>query len=235
MFDYFLKPEILANPRGKVLDADIICPQAFGRNTWADEEVAEQLSLLFGGREGSDLTDLERFYRLENAGFRPGSVNEHLARQCHKFAALRNKLDRPFFIIGQWEVLYALFKAEPKWYETHQGSVIAIWPPEDGSYLATRGMLQEAKKVASDFVGPEPKILIVSQAMHLARCARLAEKIFGKRNVIVPCPGADLYDPESVQPWTRDRRGFLGWEIKARIFEELPGWARAIVRKLIQK
>jgi hypothetical protein len=232
MFDYFLKPEVLTRSRGNIDKEAIICPQAFGRNTWTDEEVSQKLQALFqkGLSAEQKLNDLARFKRLDSVDFDPGKVNHQLAETCYRLSYEEGNT-LPQFIIGQWEVLYAVYKIDPKWYELFWSFHQAIWPPEDGSYLTTRGLLKSISKKIPSYKG----VIVVGQAVHLARCARLADKIFGKERIIVPRPPIPLYDPQSVQSWTQNQESFLGWETKARIFEELPGFLRGIIRKFIQK
>lgn len=229
LLDYFLKPDILARPRGNTIDAKIICPQAFGRNTWTNKEAAGRLQDL----NLKEIDDIARFNFLEKAGFDPGSVNRNLAEQCFQLSTAGNPSRfRP--IVGQWEVLYAVWKSYPDWYECNNSFHQALWPPTDRMhpYLSTRELLQGVDTVLHYW--PE-KIAIVAQSIHLGRCVRLADKIFGKRQIIVPQPGTPLYDSRSVQPWTRNQRSFLAWERGMRLFEELPAPARTIVRKLIQR
>ena len=231
MFDYFFRPGVLVRQRGSMHHDDVICPQAFGRNTWTDEEVAGKLSDLFqeGPAAWQKLDDLARFRKLESVGFDPGEVNRQLAKYCYELSYRDNTL--PQTIVGQWEVLYAVYQINPLWYINIWCNHHAIWPPVDGNYLSTRGLLEEVfEKISS-----RKRVRLVAQSVHLARCVRLADKIFGQERVVVPGSSLPLYDWQSVQPWTRDQASFFTYEKKARALEELPGFLRNIIRKVIQK
>lgn len=235
MFDYFLRPEKVSIFAREipVTDDTIIVPCAFGRNTWDDAEVSQQLLIIMMGAE-EKLSDIEMFKRLMAEGFDAGSVNRALASICYQLAGNPNSLvgymDRyhPCRIVGQWEVMYELWLQQPDWYERNSGFFLfTIWPDPQGEYLSTRGLLEACSYYRED-------IILIAQAVHMARCLRVADQVFGHDSVS-KASGAmpNLYDEASVQPWTRNQTSFVAWEKKARIFEELPSWLRSLVRRFL--
>lgn len=229
MLEYYLNPEIPVFREGQITSNTIICPLAFGRNTWDDAEVLKRF-LGFRMRSVAPLTDFEMFRLLRNRNFDPGIVNQELAETCFRWASHKQEGNMaPYMVYGQWEVMYALHQAHTEWYEKFclNGAFLrAIWP--EATYLSTRDVLDQINSVGR-------QIAIVAQEFHLARCLRLADAMFGRSRVIAGIPGSDQYDPSSVQPHTRNRENFLAQEKKARIFDAAPASLRWVVRKLIDK
>lgn len=199
-------------------EADFICPQAFGRNTYSDKNVGATINT---ARENNSGSDIATFKWLQLMGFNPGRPNRILAFHCIRFA----KGGRPVRpVIGQWEVLYAMWLYEPDWYAKHEDIFVSIWPPIQG-YLGTRGMMLIVKDITETRGLYAP--LLVAHPEHIQRCFFIARKIFSKPIVIDPRnayvnPG--WFDEGSVQRWTKSPNCWLFYEICTRIHHRLHGW-----------
>lgn len=212
--------------------ADFICPQAFGRNTYSDEDVGMYLAAL---REAAKGDQIAVFQELHARGFDPGEPNRMLALRCIELAKTpevffdQDQEGRPRYtelrpVIGQWEVLYAMWRYEPGWYRANEAVFLPIWPPVQG-YMGTRGMLLAVKEVADSNGLDMPAI--VAHPEHLPRSFFLARKVFGERVVADRRPvryETQCFDPRSVQKWTRDPGAWLRYEMLARIHHRLHGW-----------
>ena len=136
-----------------------------------------------------------------------GPTNEQLAKAVRAFAA-KHKVP----VYAQQEVAQ---------YLTGVPNVTSIDPVvgPDGKivYLSTAGVADQAKqKGATGTVG------VVGFADHVGRCLLTTEKVFGeKAGVTAGIPkGITLpstYDPQSGQPWTRDRKSYLQTDLVGRL------------------
>lgn len=207
----------LAAKDSTVQGADFICPQSFGRNMYSDKNVG---SIIDTARENSG-SDIATFKWLRSMGFNPGRPNEILAIRCTRFT----KEGFPVrSVIGQWEVLYAMWLFEPDWYQKHQNMLVPIWPPSVG-YLGTRGMMLAVKDIAEAHGLCTP--LLVAHPEHIQRCFFIARKIFSKSIAIDSgntYTGPEWFDENSVQSWTRSPNHWLFYELLTRIHHRLYGW-----------
>ncbi|MBI2439239.1 MAG: hypothetical protein HYV45_01400 [Candidatus Moranbacteria bacterium] len=220
---WFLPESFWKTHRAYASEADFICPQAFGRNTYSDKEVGTVVNSII------DLSDnvVDRFVRLGARGFDPGHPNKILALRSIRFA----KLIHPFFdntdtirpVIGQWEVLYAMWLYEPDWYAKHQNLLTPIWPPII-DYLTTHGVFRIAKDIADGHGLKKP--LLIAHPEHIQRCFFIARKIFGKPVAIDVAHASDSewFDKASVQKWTRSPSYWLPYEMLARIHHRFHSW-----------
>ena len=220
---------LIPGPQGKIADADFVCPQAFGRNTWTDKEISGAMAKLFRGIDSSKEQD-QAMDRLAKINFDPGIVNISLAKGCYHLARRLKENGKNPWIIGQWEVIFALATADEEmasWYKENREFIVAIWPPLSGEYLNTRGMLFIAKEIARKHRLRYP--IVVAHREHLARCVLLAEMIFGKANVaLLPTllPECQpFFDPNSVHPQTTAKWTWRWYEFRARWHHFLKGWA----------
>ena len=206
----FLPESIWRANRGCAMDAGFICPQAFGRNTYSDKTVGP---IIWDARyqSGSDITT---FKWLKSIGFNPGHPNVMLGKRCIELATLTKSYMttiRP--VIGQWEVMYSMWKENPDWYEKQQANLVAIWPPYQ-SYLGTRDMLRAIEQVALTRGLKDP--LIVAHPEHLPRCFFLARKIFGAQSVAIDggtIADEEWFDRHSTQWQTRSACAWLLYEL----------------------
>lgn len=226
----FLPKSFSRRKQGYDSEADFICPQGFGRNTYSDKRV---VAIVGTARENFG-NDIATFEWLRSKGFDPGRPNRRLANHCITLtrpippffddAGVVQEYPLVYPVIGQWEVLYAMWAYEPDWYMKHRDEFTAIWPwpsPEDS--LSTHGMLRIAKDIAEGHGLHTP--LIVAHPEHIQRCFFIAQKMFGK---LVSTnnneTASEWFDRRSVQRWTRGPKVWLLYEMLARLHHRLHGW-----------
>gem|GEM_PF-687951 len=138
----------------------------------------------------------------------PGPVNEALARAAADFVA-----EHPVPVVAQQEVAQLLE-------ELGVDDVVSVGPDvaADGSvtYLSTAGVVDKGLRLAAE-AGVEPGVAgLVCFADHAVRCQMTT--VAAGLNGAVPA-GVSLprdYDPESGQPWTRDRVTYVATDLLAR-------------------
>lgn len=200
----YLLPFLPAMPRiGNVEQADCIFVQAFGRGSWIDAVLGQILANVLIAAKGDDSSALNI---LRMRGFKPGESNFALARHAMR---LHERYKIP--IIAQWEVVCAIFILDPAWYWERQKEIDAIWPPTEG-YFSTYHvkMASREKMLARGKCRP-------LEVSHPAMISRAVPTIW-KLGVAPIAEGVSLFnfrshelwvwDPNSVQPWTR---GFRNW------------------------
>lgn len=147
---------------------------------------------------------------MANANRVPGPVNEALADIA---VALHGETKAAVY--AQWEV------AEPAAARLPSGSVIPIHPGRDALgepvYLSTGGVLEEiARRIDPATLGP---VGIVAFADHMYRCVATARRLgfdaYAPEGVAMPRG----YDPQSGQPWCRDRLAYLLHDLMIRLTE----------------
>ena len=152
---------------------------------------------------------------LANGNRTPGPVNQSLAD-----IAARLQLETGVRVIAQWEIAEAIGPRVPA------SSLLSIFPARDARaepiYLSTQGVLDEIKRIE----GHEPalgKVGIVAFSDHLYRCVSLSRRLgldaYGLAEIKMP----SQYDPESGQPWCRNRIAYLLHDIMSRIEVRLLG------------
>lgn len=102
--------------------------QTFGRNRLANSELGRTLWKL---RVEAKMDDMNSFVLLRYQDFDPGSANRALAKIAMRFS---ERYGIP--IIAQWEVAFAIFEMDIRWYMAHWYAIDAVWPLEEG-YFAT--------------------------------------------------------------------------------------------------
>jgi hypothetical protein len=223
LFDrLFLPQPFQTSWRPRISDGDFISPQAFGRNTFTDEEVGMAIGVIRDARDGQTIAT---FRELQSRGFEPGNVNITLGIRCLELAQRDWWANHgPCPVVGQWEVLYVMWLYDPTWYEKNQNILIPIWPPLKG-YLGTRGMLLAVKEIAEarDLNNP----VLLAHPEHLQRAFFIACKIFGKPVAVDTDLEESLnhnFDERSVQKWTRGPWAWLRYEMMARFRHRLNHW-----------
>ncbi|MBP5993803.1 MAG: hypothetical protein KA731_02740 [Candidatus Moranbacteria bacterium] len=208
----------LAIKDSTVQEADFICPQGFGRNMYSDKNVGA----IVGTARKNAGNDIAAFEWLQLMGFNPGRPNKMLALYCIRLSKKEPSSACP--VIGQWEVLYAMWLYEPDWYQKYQDIFIPIWPPRVG-YLGTRGMMLVVKDIAGGRNLHAP--LLVAHPEHIQRCFFIARKIFGElvaADYSDGKTGSDWFDEGSVQRWTRGPNIWIAYEMLVRTHHRLQGW-----------
>lgn len=234
LHSWFL-PESFCRAIGKAYSdqVDFICPQAFGRNTFSNDDVGAIVNTAH--KKLCDSHDIDTFEWLKSRNFDPGRPNRILALRCIRLAkALKSSIWGTYChripplitpVIGQWEVLCAMWLSEPDWYMEHQEILTPIWPPAQG-YLGTRDMLLIVKKLADTCELKTP--LLAAHPEHIKRCFFIARKIFGIAAIDIGTwegnSHEEWFDPGSVQKWTRSPSRWLWYEMLVRIHHRIHGW-----------
>lgn len=230
---------------------DFITPQAFGRNSYPEEGSllrwrnkrrrlqgnlpVESIQRVAEIRNQCN-SDIEAFEKLKGEGFDPGEPNRILAELCWKailgggisfdeegsLVVKQGGKNKP--VIGQWEVMYAMWLRNSGAYSqcslSHQA--LAIWPSKDG-YLGTQGLLLEVKRIVDQRGLFSP--CVVAHPEHIQRVYFLARKIFGKPVAEMTGVISDLwFDSKSVQLWTRGKWRWLFYEMLTRMHHRYYKW-----------
>jgi len=141
----------------------------------------------------------------ENGNREPGPVNEALAEAA---VSLHRATGAPIF--AQWEIAAAIgARAAP---------VAAIYPGRDERaepvYLSTGGVVEEIARL-----GAEGPVGVVAFADHLHRAVMTSRRhgfdAYAPEGMAMPA----AYDPESGQPWCRNRAAYLLHDIMIRVTE----------------
>ena len=128
LFICYLLPFLPCCPKiGELIEADDILVQAFGRNLFDDESLGKVISRLLQRAKSLG----EAFALLTYEGFDPGKPNMALAKKAIRLA---KQFRIP--IIAQWEVVFAIWQLDRRWFFDNQSQIDCIWPPELG-YFAT--------------------------------------------------------------------------------------------------
>ena len=181
-------------PLGEVATTPLL---AYRTPTTPADDIDSVVVFAFGNRIAADGT-------LE-----PGPVNQQLADTTAAFVA-----DHPVPVFAQWEVARFLVAAGVP-------DVTSIEPTTgpDGQvvYLSTRGVADAivAEAEASSLVLGTTGVICFAD--HEGRCLLTADAagIDGTAIEGVALPSA--YDPESGQPWTRDRVSYLVTDLSGRL------------------
>jgi hypothetical protein len=200
---------------GGLIGTDCIWGQAFGRNTFSDEELGVVINAI-RSRVGMD--DVRTMVMLRHQGCDPGASNKALARHIHSISdRSRSTLRRPVPMMVQWEIAYALYLEHPDWYRENQQHIDCIWPPATG-YFSTWHVQEQALQMMRKRGLNRP--LEVAHPAMLVRAQMTSWKI-GVRPFVqaVDAEIADrnnlwVWDEASIQPWTRN---FQAWKKRETI------------------
>jgi hypothetical protein len=143
--------------------------------------------------------------------YEPGRTNEALADFIVPFAR------RNVPVFAQWEVADAL---------NGRGVIV----PEtrvarpDKTYLGTSGVVEQ---FVDSGLHEFRSIVLVAHRHHAFRCREITSTIFRKRAIstaiLVPDRLPDVYDVDSVQPWTRSLTAWVSYEVATRFHSRLQG------------
>lgn len=207
---------------------DYICALAFGRNTFPNKDIGTVYAL-----HRAYSTNIAMFRYLDLRNFDPGHPNTLLAQRCirlveNDYACIdivgsgqNFIIARP--IIGSWEILFAMYRERPDWYQKYQKFLFPIWPINERN-PTTRDALEITKNIANQHKVHSP--LIIAHPEHVQRCFFVARKIYGKSIAIDHDwnTGQEWFDKQSVQPRTRTPKAWFIYELCARIHHRLRGW-----------
>lgn len=211
VFDRLFLPESFINAE-KAQTYNFIVANGFGRNSFTDEEA----STIIRRKRDKFGDDITMFEWLQTENFDPGSPNKLLASESLKQSGAFS-----IPVIGQWEIMYELWREYPDRYNRCIDALFTIWPPKEG-YLSTRGFMLEAKRVAEVRRLRIP--CVTAHPEHIQRCYFLARKIFGSAISKSLSITSGWFDKQSVQKWTRGKWSWLTYELMVRIHHRLHGW-----------
>lgn len=140
----------------------------------------------------------------------PGPVNEALAASTR---ALRKK--HPGIpIYAQTEIAQVLTDAGVPGVT----SIDPVTGPDGQTvYLSTAGVVAQAQDKAAAAGVDLGTVAVVAFGDHLGRSLRTTEAAGLDAGVAKGVRLPTTYDPQSAQPWTRDRRTYLGTDLVARV------------------
>ena len=144
--------------------------------------------------------------------YHPGKTNEALADVIGPYA------EKGLPVFAQWEVAEAL-RARQKAELCH-----CVARP-DKEYLGTSGVVRQ---FLSEGLGKYKAVILVAHRHHAFRCQRIAAKVFaaeeGTADIRILIPSLpDVYDPDSVQPWTRSLEDWVRYEVGNRFHNRFQG------------
>ena len=188
---------------------DVTLTQAFGRNSITDAELPEQVVQ----RRATAASDEAAFVSLSRDDFDPGESNYSLAEEAStQLQDPTRNLDQ----IMQWEVAYALWETEPEVFHAYRPAIHVVWPTSD--FYPTHEV-----KADSIAVMKEKGLFNPYEFAHPDMMIRAAA-ILSKQGVQADVLPRDIpYDPDSAQPWTRDRSAWMPREFAARAEHLLRG------------
>lgn len=139
----------------------------------------------------------------------PGPVNEEMAALVTAFVA-----ERPVPVYAQWEVADLLLAAGVP-------DVISIGREIDAdgnvTYLSTAGVADKAVALAAEAGTDLGHVGVIGFADHAVRCVLTSRAAGMTADVPAGVTLPTEYDPESGQPWTRNRLDYLSVDIPARL------------------
>ncbi len=166
--------------------------------TVAASEVDALVVYAFGNRMAAD------------GSLSPGPMNDALAAVTASFVE-----SNPVPVYAQWEIADLLVAAGVP-------DVISIGRQVDAdgnvTYLNTAGVAEQAVALAATGGRPLGRVGVIGFSDHAVRCVLTSRKA-GMAEAAVP-EGVALpseYDPESGQPWTRNRLDYLSVDLPARL------------------
>ncbi len=153
--------------------------------------------------------------RIDKAGNRhPGPMNEQIADLIVKLYK-----QNPLHVYAQWEIAQCIGDRIPK------DKVTAIFPKisktGDVIYLSTIDVAEEIIKDIGRGKVDSKTFIVAAFREHAPRCIMVCQK-YGLKNSFIPhnFELPDKYDPESGQPWTRDKFKYMIYDMACR-FEDL--------------
>ena len=140
----------------------------------------------------------------------PGPVNEALAASTR--ALLKKHPDVPVY--AQTEIAEILAAAGVPGVTSIDP---VVGPDGQTVYLSTAGVVAQAKDKAAAAGVDLGTVAVVAFGDHLGRSLLTTEAAGLDAGVAKGVRLPTAYDPQSAQPWTRDRRTYLGTDLVARV------------------
>lgn len=140
----------------------------------------------------------------------PGPTNEALAASTR--ALLKRHPGLPVF--AQSEIAEVLTAAGVPGVTSIDP---VVGPDGQTVYLSTAGVIAQARDKAAAAGVDLGRVAVVAFADHLGRSLRTTETAGLTAGVAKGVALPTTYDPQSAQPWTRDRRSYLSTDLAARV------------------
>ncbi|MGS0891642.1 hypothetical protein ACVBGC_03640 [Burkholderia stagnalis] len=141
----------------------------------------------------------------------PGPVNEALADAVYRIRQLK-----PVKVYAQWEIARFLVSK----YGMGADVLSSIEPviASDGTivYLSTAGVAAEAVSRAGG-AAAMGSVAVVGHRDHAKRCIQTSRQAGMQAAAVAEVPLPTLYDPQSGQPWTRNRGLYLVHDMYAQL------------------
>lgn len=197
-----------------------ICALSFGRNTFPDKHLGRDLKACFR-RYGlrRSIISIPRFFALKKSGFDPGKANRAIAWRVRQYA------EEMRVVLGQWEVMFALWEKDPMWYDERDEHFFVIWPDENQARLDTD---QALRNMFRDRPKHENFLLIAHQELWPC-CIQTAEQMLEPDSVHIAQIGKIPYEPRSIQKWARTPQSFAAYEKKQQIIKKFPVFFRRLL------
>lgn len=190
--------------------AQVVAVQAFGRNTYTDNELVQVQE--YYRQHGSD--DLATLNGLWANGFDPGEPNYRLADECSAIM-----VQYGVHAIVQWEIAAAM---GPTWYRDHRDRIICIWPTNAiGKPFTTRDV-----KVATVAIMRQhhwSRVIELAHRHQIVRAFLILRKLLGYDPIIVPTR-TEEFDPQSRQKWTTSLRAWQPYNVLACLHHLVLRW-----------
>ncbi|EMD9438666.1 hypothetical protein WL99_34025 [Burkholderia cepacia] len=147
----------------------------------------------------------------------PGPVNEALADAVYRIRQLK-----PVKVYAQWEIARFLVSK----YGMGADVLSSIEPviASDGTivYLSTAGVAAEAVSRAGG-AAAMGSVAVVGHRDHAKRCIQTSQQAGMKAAAVAEVPLPARYDPQSGQPWTRNRSLYLVHDMYAQMLARAVG------------
>lgn len=174
-------------------------------------QIATVIAYSFGNRPNAASGNTSSTGVNQTALPDPGPVNEALADAVYKIYQLK-----PVRVFAQWEIARFLVSK----YQMGSNVLTSIEPviASDGTvvYLSTAGVAAAAMARAGG-AKAMGNVSVVAHRDHVKRCIEISQLVgmtaFGVKEVQLPT----LYDPQSGQPWTRNRSLYLVHDMYAQM------------------
>jgi len=190
---------------------DCILAFTFGRNSVRADKLYRVAYLFRTTYSGSSKKTVRRILNTNN--FDPGKSNISLAQDVISLVEIYH-----IPAIVQWEIVIAM----GKWYLENTDKVIPIWPDlgrKSQNTMEVLWQLEKLKLLPSKFKMP----IVVSQKYHMTRAFLLVKKFLGYIPVVAQY-NTGVFDPGSVQWWTRSKLAWYCKEFLVRIHHVIKGW-----------
>jgi len=193
---------------GDPKQANCVISLAFGRNDIEDQDLY-RLGFMADGLGDSTMVEI-----IRKKHFRPGLPNIILAERVQD---LMLKYNIPSLL--QWEIAVAL---DWSFYKKHKDQIFIIWPLKERKRgFNSKQVLEKAIEIMNERNFNIP--ILLAHELHIKRVVALWEAMVEEEPIIIDS-FVDVFDEDSVQDWTKDKKNWLKKEFLVRIHHLIFGW-----------